>query len=124
MSNQDYPRFGPYLKQLRLERRITLRDFAKRSRQDVGYLSRVERGVITPPQHPEALENIAEALEIESGGPQWANLVDYSAVDNANVPDDLMRRKPVTDILPFCFAKFRNMSDENLQKFIQSLRES
>jgi transcriptional regulator with XRE-family HTH domain len=124
MSNQSYPRFGPYLKQLRLERRITLRDFAKRSGIDVGYLSRVERGVVTPPQHPEALEKLSEALEIESGGPKWSNLVDYGSVDNAAVPDDLMRRKPLANLLPFCFSKFRQMTDEQFKAFTQKLLES
>lgn len=124
MSDQDYPRFGPYVKNLRLEKRISLRDFAIKTGMDVGYLSRVERGKVTPPQHPDAIKTIAEALEIESGCHQWEKMVDYAAVDNSNVPDDLMIRKPVTDILPFCFAKFRHMSDDQFQKFVQKLQES
>lgn len=123
MSSQDYPRFGPYLKELRLAKRVTLRDFSRKSGIDVGYLSRVERGVISPPQHPEALEKLSEALEIEKKGAQWNLLVDYAAVDNATIPDDLMRRKPLTSILPFCFAKFRQMSNGDISQFMKKLQE-
>ena len=66
MKNKEKkPVFGPFFKEQRTIKRITLREFCKLADADPGNISKLERGVWPPPQDREILERYAKALKIE-----------------------------------------------------------
>lgn len=55
--------FGGYLKELRLKRHLTLREFCLRNRLDAGNQSKLERGKLSPPETAELLDFYCKALK-------------------------------------------------------------
>ena len=55
--------FGAYLKQLRKERGLTLKQVEKAAHVSNAYISQVERGLRNPPQ-PDVLKRLAKAYEV------------------------------------------------------------
>jgi len=118
--------FGPYLKELRKEKRITLRAFCAKANADPGNTSKIERGIWPPPQDHEILERYAKALDIEEGSDQWYKFFDYAAADRGIVPQDLMSDKEVVKALPVLFRTLRREkpTPEDLDKLVSKLRRS
>jgi HTH-type transcriptional regulator, competence development regulator len=55
--------FGAYLKQLRKEKGLTLKQVEKAAHVSNAYISQVERGLRNPPQ-PDVLKRLAKAYEV------------------------------------------------------------
>ena len=118
--------FGPYLKQLRMQRRITLREFCRLAKADPGNISRIERGVLPPPQDRDILERYAKALELQAGSDESYRFFDFAAADCGLVPRDIMEKEEVVKVLPVLFRTLRNEkpSEEDLDRLIEKLRRS
>jgi len=116
--------FGPYLKQLRMERRITLRDFCGKADADPGNISRMERGVWPPPQDQNILERYAKALDLKPGSDEWYRLFDFAAADRGIVPQDIMNDAEVVKVLPVLFRTLRREkpTEEDLDRLVDKLR--
>jgi transcriptional regulator with XRE-family HTH domain len=99
--------FGAYLKELRMQRRITLREFCRRASADPGNLSRIERGVWPPPQDRDILERYAKALDLEEASDAWYRFFDCAAADCGIVPRDIMEDEEVVKVLPVLFRTLR-----------------
>lgn len=54
--------FGETLKDARIKRGVTLREFSRRNRVDAGNQSRYERSVLPPPQDPEVIIDWMERI--------------------------------------------------------------
>ena len=117
--------FGEAIKARRGELRLTLREFAKRSKMDPGNASRIERGRLAPPQGEEILARVARALELKAGSAEWQNLFDLAAAANGRVPTDILSDDDAMARLPVLFRTVRNKSFdlEKLDKLLQSIRE-
>jgi transcriptional regulator with XRE-family HTH domain len=76
--------FGKRFRELLIEKRLTLREVARRSGVDAANLSRFERGKAYPPQKRETLEKLAKALEIS--GKQKQEFFDLAALVNGMLP--------------------------------------
>ena len=127
MSNADESSgFGPYLKELRMARRITLREFCRHASADPGNISRIERGIWPPPQDRDILERYAKALELKEASDEWYRFFDYAAVDCGIVPRDIMEDEDVVKVLPVLFRTLRREkpSEEDLDRLVDKLRRS
>ena len=82
--------FGEFLKQKRIAQGRTLRAFCHEQGFDHGNYSRMERGVLPPPQKEEKLAEYAEALGIARGSDEWLDLRDLASVALGRIPKDLM----------------------------------
>ncbi len=100
-------RFGEFVKAMRAEKRITLREFCKRTGVDPGNYSRVERGLLPPPQDSETLQKYAIGLEIKDGSEKGQMLFDLAAVGRGIIPPDIMSDKDVVKHLPLFFRTLR-----------------
>ena len=120
----DNVAFGPYLKELRMARRMTLRGFCRRANADPGNVSRMERGVLPPPQDRDILERYAKALELQEGSDEWYRFFDYAAADWGIVPRDIMEDEEVVKVLPVLFRTLRREkpSEEDLNRWVEILR--
>ena len=118
--------FGPYLKELRMARRMTLRGFCRQANADPGNVSRMERGVLPPPQDRDILERYAKALELQEGSDEWYRFFDYAAADWGIVPRDIMENEEVVKVLPVLFRTLRREkpSEEDLDRLVDKLRRS
>ena len=118
--------FGKYLKELRIQQRITLREFCRRANADPGNTSRVERGIWPPPQDRDILERYATALELKEASDEWFRFFDYAAADCGIVPRDIMDDEEVVKVLPVLFRTLRREkpSEEDLDRLVDKLRRS
>jgi len=118
--------FGAYLNKLRMERRVTLREFRKKAEADPGNISRIERGVWPPPQDRDILERYARALDLKSGGDEWYRLSDLAAADRGIVPQDIMGDAEIVKVLPVLFRTLRREkpTEKNLNRLVDKLRRS
>jgi transcriptional regulator with XRE-family HTH domain len=80
-------RFGETLREIRLKKEITLRQFALDSDVDLAYLSRIERGTVAPPQKEELLDAICAGLEL--GPDESRELKDLATNENGRMPADV-----------------------------------
>lgn len=101
------PRFGPFLEKLRIERRLTLREFCRRARCDPANISRIERGLMPPPRSEDILRKYAHALRLVEGSDEWHNLFDFAAAEHGMLPADLMSDKELVAALPSLFRTLR-----------------
>lgn len=63
MGRDTRNQFGKYIKQLRQERRLSIRELASKTGIDSGALTRIEHGKVGTPR-PETLKALAVALDI------------------------------------------------------------
>jgi transcriptional regulator with XRE-family HTH domain len=116
--------FGEFIKALRIERDIGLREFCRRLSIDASNWSKIERGVLAPPQDDEKLEQIAGILNIKRGSELYMELKDRAAVDAGIIPKDLLTDKETLNALPMFFRTVRSEkpTPEELDKLIEKIR--
>lgn len=125
MSTQPV-KFGNYLKSLRTERKISLRDFSINANADPGNVSRIERGVLSPPQNREMLARFASALNLPEGSDEWYALFDQAAAERGLIPPDILQNDRIANFLPAFFRTLRGQkpTDEEMDKIIALIRKS
>jgi transcriptional regulator with XRE-family HTH domain len=118
--------FGKLLKQLRMAKGITLREFCKVSRLDPGNYSRLERGLFPPPQKEELLEKYATALDLKRGSAEWLEFFDLAVVARGEIPKDLMSNDEVVGKLPVLFRTLKGsqITPEMLDALVEKIRRS
>ena len=116
--------FGEFIKTLRIERDIGLREFCRRLSYDASNWSKLERGVSAPPQDEEKLNQIAEVLGIEKDSALYIELKDKAAIDAGIIPKDILSDKETLNALPMFFRTIRSEkpTPEELEKLIEKIR--
>lgn len=117
-------KFGEYIKDLRVEKQITLREFCKISGLDPSNWSKIERGIHTPPKSKEVLEQIATTLGLPENSPEYNQLFDYAMIDF--IPAELAEDSQVLEKLPLFFrtARGEKPTDEELKELIKLIQQS
>lgn len=124
MNNKES--FGSFFKSLRLRLGYTLRDFCVNNSLDPGNISKLERGVLPPPQNEDKLAAYAKALDLKQGTDEWYEFFDLAYAAAGIVPSDLMNDKQVAQRLPAFFRSLRSekISPEKLDALIERIRDS
>jgi transcriptional regulator with XRE-family HTH domain len=99
--------FGEFVRELRLEKRLGLREFCQKLQFDPSYWSKIEREVTPPPKSKQQLERIAKLLEIRRGSKDWVELMDRAALGAGKVPSDLLSDSELLERLPLVFRTVR-----------------
>src|SRR5215472_11209933 len=99
--------FGSYFKELRTRKRWTLRQFCQANGYDPGNISRLERGVFSPPESPQKLREYAKALGLKHGAEEWIEFFDRAAADRGQIPADLQGNETLVGQLPVLFRTLR-----------------
>jgi transcriptional regulator with XRE-family HTH domain len=117
--------FGEFIKERRIEKSISLREFCKRVEIDASNWSKVERGLLAPPQDEERLRKIARALDIKFGSALWKEMKDKANIDAGIIPEDILSDEKVLNSLPIFFRTIRseNPTPEDLDKLINMIRK-
>ncbi len=116
--------FGEFIKTLRLDRDMGLREFCRRLSIDASNWSKVERGILTPPQDDEKLNQIAEVLNIEKDTELYNEFTDKAAIDAGIIPKDILSDQEILNSLPMFFRTVRSEKPtaEELEKLIEKIR--
>jgi transcriptional regulator with XRE-family HTH domain len=117
--------FGKFIKELRIEKGLTLREFCKLIGIDASNWSKTERGLLAPPKSDENLKKIAEVLGISVGSDLWIELKDKAEIDSGNIPADIRSDKELIGYLPMFFRTIRSEkpSEEDLDNLIEMIRK-
>lgn len=99
--------FGTYFRALRIRKGGTLRGFCQANGLDPGNISRLERGMIPPPESQLKLRSYAEALGLKNGTKEWIEFFDQAAASGRKLPADLSRDEKMLQKLPVLFRRLR-----------------
>ncbi len=115
--------FHEKVKALRLEKRLTLRDFCQQVKLDPSNWSKVERGINPPPGDVAILEKLADFFEMNDA--DKLELMDAAAIDRNELPKDIADNDMLANALPAFFraARGHELTDEKLTELIEDIRK-
>ena len=88
MAHNEPRTFGAYLRSIRTQRELSLRQLAKAVEITPTYLSDLERGNNHPPDKA-LLEKIILALDLQHDEESWQTLLDLAAKERNDLPVDI-----------------------------------
>ncbi len=115
--------FGEFIKKRRLDQGISLREFCRLMDVDASNWSKIERGIISPPQDDKRLREIASILKIEVGTSLWQEIKDMAKIDAGAIPDDIRSESRILNSLPIFFRTLRSEKPEELERLIDFIRK-
>ena len=111
--------FTEFIRSLRDQLNLTLREFGTTKGYDPAYISRLETGVLKAPSETEKLKALALAYELQPETPIWVKFHDLAAMNRNEIPEDLKDNPHVLSFLPAFYRTIR--SDKVNQKEIDNL---
>ena len=122
----EHKNFGEFFKHCRLRANKGLREFCVENGLDPGNISKIEHGMLPPPQSHEKLAEYANALELREGSDDWYELFDRAAADKGIIPKDLLNDEELLARLPLVFRTMRNKRPDmnTLDRLIEFLRKA
>lgn len=118
--------FGEFFKKKRIALKKTLRQFCLENKLDPGNISKLERGILPPPQGTEKLGEYANHLQIKKGSDDWYEFFDLAHIESGRIPNEILKDEAVTASLPILFRTLRGqkISDKKLDKLVKLIRKS
>lgn len=118
--------FGAYFKELRIARKLTLRQFCEAHGYDPGNISKLERGMLPPPESEAKLTEYAKALKIRRGSDAWYEFFDLARAARGKLPPEVLRKRDVVARLPLLFRTLRGqkVSNQKLSELIEMIRRA
>jgi len=115
--------FGDFFKKKRLESGKTLRQFCLENGLDPGNISKIERGILPPPQSREKLAHYAKCLGIVEGSDEWLEFFDIARADIGRIPEEILADSNIVAKLPLVFRtlKGQKLTGEQLEKLAREL---
>jgi len=116
-------KFGDFFKECRIALKKTLRQFCADNELDPGNISKLERGLLTPPQSKEKLEEYAKMLKIKKGSDEWYTFFDLAAAETGRIPRELAMSENIVGKLPIFFRTLRGhkLPDKKLKELMKKL---
>ncbi len=117
------PSFANFIRKKRIAAGLTLREFCRLTGFDASNWSKIERGLLTPPQSKNVLEGIASVLKIEEGSQDYKEMFDLAAL--SSIPDGLIEEELLAQ-LPVFFRTVRgeNPSEKELGELLKKISSS
>ena len=118
--------FGEFFRGLRERRNMPLRQFCSANGYDPGNISRLERGLLSPPTADEKLRDYARALKIKKGSDEWITFFDLAAVARREIPEDIMADEELVKRLPLVFRTLRGqkVDEKELEALVDRVRKA
>ena len=93
--------FGHYINSKRIDKGFTLRKFCKAINEDPSNWSKIERGLLNPPQSTQKLKKIASILALNKN--ESKELEYMAAITCGKIPKEIYCNKELLARLPFIF---------------------
>jgi len=126
MSEKKKPKvlFGEFFQEKRRECGLTLREFCRRYGYDAGNISKIERGLMSPPGSSEKLEEYALNLGLKPGRDDWIEFHDRASVCRGEIPVEILNDAQLVENLPLIFRtiKGRKVSAAMLKELAEEIR--
>lgn len=118
--------FGELFKQRRIGIKKTLRQFCAENKLDPGNISRLERGIMPPPQGSDKLEEYARYLQIKNGSDDWYKFFDLARIEGGRIPEELLKDEAIAASLPILFRTLRGqkISEKKLEKLVELIQKA
>ena len=122
-KNQITNMFAETIKSLRLQQRLTLRDFCEQVGLGHSNWSKVERGVNPPPSDGGLLERLADFLGL--AGTDKLALLDAAALQRWEIPPDVADNSILQRTLPAFFraARGHELTAREFQGLVADIRK-
>jgi transcriptional regulator with XRE-family HTH domain len=114
--------FSDTVKSLRIQKRLTLRDFCEQAGLDASNWSKVERGVNPPPSDVRVLERLANFFGL-TGADKLA-FMDAAALQRREIPPDVADHEILQRALPAFFraARGHELTEPELNQLADDIR--
>jgi transcriptional regulator with XRE-family HTH domain len=115
-------KFGDYAKDRRIAAGMTLRSFCREAGIDPSNWSKIERGVLAPPDDPELLGRIAGLLGLEIS--EQTDLADLASIARGQIPADL-KDEEILAKMPAFFRAIRGQeyTREDFEKLMSGVKK-
>ncbi len=116
--------FGEYIKELRLEQRVSLRAFAESIGSDPGNYSKIERGKMAPPADAAKLDIYRKALCLDANDLRWREAVRLASIHRGEVPPRILNDEQLVGKLPALFRTLEGdaVDETLLDELIATIR--
>jgi len=117
--------FGELHRALREKRNLSLRKYCILAELDPANISRIERGVISPPQSEGTLSKMALTLGLKEGSKGWGKFFDTAAITAGRLPKYVHEDEELLKRLPVLLRTLtgQKLSDEKMDELVDMLRE-
>ncbi|MGA2544466.1 MAG: helix-turn-helix transcriptional regulator [Verrucomicrobiota bacterium] len=118
--------FGEFIKQIRSKKRLGLREFCIASDCDPSNWSKIERGMLPPPQDAAVLNRIVAILGVSETSKERDLIFDYAAIDAGKIPKYVLDDAELVKRLPVFFrtAAGKKPTEEELKTLAEILRSA
>ncbi len=115
--------FNQTIKSLRIEKRLTLRDFCAQNGLDPSNWSKVERGLNPPPGDITLLERLADFFGL--AGAKKLSFMDEAALQRGEIPADVADHSILQRALPAFFraARGHELSEKELASLADDIKQ-
>lgn len=115
--------FHEHVKALRIEKKLTLREFCVEVGVDPSNWSKVERGINPPPGDVGLLERLANFFGLS--GPAKLEFMDEAAIQRREIPPDVADTAILQKALPAFFraARGHELSEAELKNLAEDIRK-
>ena len=116
--------FGEFFRRKRLEQKLSLREFCLKYGYDPGNISRIERGLLSPPRNKEKLAEYAMSLALIEDSEDWVEFFDLAYACRGEIPSEILEDEELVKKLPLFFRTMRGekLSDEKLNEIANIIR--
>lgn len=122
---KNLQKFGELLKNLRIERNLSLREICKLANYDPSNWSKIERGKMPSPSDEKTLMKWAKILGLSQKDEKFQEFIDEAQVAQGIIPEDILSDAEALKLMPAFFRTVRNEKPskqeiENLFKLIKN----
>jgi hypothetical protein len=96
-------------------RTFGLREFCLAADYDPSNWSKIERGILSPPQESETLRRIATVLELREDSDEWTDLHSFAAIEAGKIPEHILNDEEMLKQLPIFFRTLNGKKPERDQ---------
>lgn len=118
--------FGDTVKNFRISKKVTLRQFCQKHGYDPSNWSKIERGINLPPKDEETLARWAKALGLKTKTEDWKNFMLEAEISRGNIPREVMNDSALLEKLPAFFRTVRGseVGERELDNLIEKVRQA
>jgi len=124
--SKNLKKFCRILKELRIQKGLTLRKASRLADYDPSNWSKIERGEISPPADEKILRKWTNVLGISRDVKKNQEFIDKAKIARGIIPQDILSQKNAVEYLPAFFRTARNKKPtrEEIDKLIELIRGS